>query len=261
VTNSAGAVTSAVATLTVGVTPGISQEPANLVLTQGQSGMFSVVASGTGPVAYQWRFGGTPLNGAGASSYAVSAAISADAGPYDVIVSNPYGSITSTVAQLTVLVPPSLTVQPTNQTVGAGGVVTFQANAIGTSPLSYQWFFNGSALPGAATNTLLLSDVQAGQAGTYSLVVSNAAGFASSSNADLKILVAPSAGAPASSPSGFTISVSSVAGLSYVLEFKNALQDSSWTPTSAWYSGTGGTLVLQDTNSPAGSRFYRIRCQ
>ena len=69
-------------------------------------------------------------------------------GSYAVVVTNTAGSMTSAVAVLTVLVPPSITAQPTNLSVVEGANASFSVTASGTAPLSYQWQFNGAALPG-----------------------------------------------------------------------------------------------------------------
>jgi hypothetical protein len=58
-----------------------------------------------------------------------------------------------------------------------------------------------------------------------------------------------------------TVSFAGVTGLTYTLEYKDALHDSSWTPLPASVSGTDGILSLTDSNTPPASRFYRIRAQ
>ena len=71
---------------------------------------------------------------------------------------------------------PYFQIEPADQTVNAGQTVNFTASAGGTPPLAYQWQFDGTNLAGATTTLLMLANVQAGQAGVYSMVVSNAAG-------------------------------------------------------------------------------------
>jgi hypothetical protein len=93
------------------------------------------------------------------------------------------------------------------------------------------------------------------------VAVTNAAGVATSSAADLKVLVPPSVANPILAGTSVSVPVSSVSGLSYLLEYKIALPDPVWTPASSWLPGTGGALMLQDTNSVTGSRFYRVLCQ
>jgi len=64
----------------------------------------------------------------------------ASAGNFSVVVTSPYGSVTSSIASLIVLVPPSITNQPANIAVTNGGFAGFNVGAYGTAPLSYQWF-------------------------------------------------------------------------------------------------------------------------
>ena len=87
--------------------------------------------------------------------------------------------------------PPAITVQPASQAAIAGTNVTLQVAATGTPPLAFQWSFNRSDLPGAANASLTLPNVQAAQAGTYAVLVTNAYGSALSSNAALTVLVGP----------------------------------------------------------------------
>src|SRR3989475_755271 len=98
-------------------------------VTAGQSATFSVAASGTAPLSYQWRKDGTAISGATSASYTTLATTTADNGAqFTVVVSNIAGSVTSNAATLTVnaaVVPPSITTQPTSQTVTAGQSATF----------------------------------------------------------------------------------------------------------------------------------------
>ena len=105
VTNLAGSVTSVVATLTVIVPPGITTQPQNQTVVLGQNAAFSVVASGTAPLSYQWRFNGTALSGSTSSALALSNVQTNDAGSYSVVVTNLAGSVASVVATLTVTTP------------------------------------------------------------------------------------------------------------------------------------------------------------
>ena len=81
----------------------ITAQPANQTVTVGQTATFSVAASGTPPLTYQWQKNGANISGAGAASYTTSAAASTDSGAmFDVVVSNYAGSVTSTMVTLTV---------------------------------------------------------------------------------------------------------------------------------------------------------------
>jgi len=94
--------------LTVRIPPAIGNQPASLVVTQGQSATFSVTATGDPTLSYQWRFGmpgvtGGDLPGGTNSTLTVTNAQSTNAGNYRVIVSNSVGTTNSVVATLTVL--------------------------------------------------------------------------------------------------------------------------------------------------------------
>jgi pectate lyase len=105
VTNVAGSVTSAAATLTVNaapVPPSITTQPASQTVNAGSSVTFSVVATGTAPLSYQWKFNGGNITGATSSSLTLNNVQSANAGSYTVLVSNSAGSVTSAAATLTV---------------------------------------------------------------------------------------------------------------------------------------------------------------
>lgn len=82
---------------------------------------------------------------------------------------------------------PSIVTQPTNQTVAAGANASFSVVANGSTPLSYQWKFNGTNLAGAMSSALTISNAQPANAGSYSVVITNAYGSITSSNATLVV--------------------------------------------------------------------------
>jgi pectate lyase len=84
-------------------------------------------------------------------------------------------------------VAPAITSHPASQTVVTGGSALFGVIATGTAPLSYQWYKEGSLIPGATTSSLTLSNVQHADAGGYSVVVNNAVGTATSNTATLSV--------------------------------------------------------------------------
>jgi O-glycosyl hydrolase len=81
----------------------------------------------------------------------------------------------------------SITTQPQNQSVAVGSEATFMVAASGTSPLSYQWRFNGATIAGATNTSLRLANAQPSNAGSYSVVVTNAAGSVTSADALLTV--------------------------------------------------------------------------
>jgi hypothetical protein len=193
VTNAYGATNSSEATLTVLLPPGITSNPTNQSVPLGQTALFSVAVSGTEPFAYQWFKDGTNLiAGATVAELSLSNVESDDAGGYSVLVTNAYGATNSSVATLTVLLPPSITTNPINQSVPRGQTALFSVTVSGTEPFAYQWFKNETnVISGATAAVLSLSNVQSNDAGGYSVLVTNAYGATNSSVATLTVLFPP----------------------------------------------------------------------
>lgn len=101
-----------------GTAPVISTQPSSVTVLSGGSASFSVTASGTEPLAYQWNFNTNPIAGATNSTFSLSNVTTGQAGTYTVTVSNPFGSTTSTGATLTVNTPAPT---PPPSTGGGGG--------------------------------------------------------------------------------------------------------------------------------------------
>ena len=189
--------------------PSISVQPQGQTVSQGQSPSFSVLASGSAPLAYQWLFYGTNLPTATASSYTVTNAQPSNAGPYSVIVSNTYGMATSSVATLTVIVPPTITNQPQSQTVDQGTSASFSVSASGTTPFAYQWLFNGTNIAAATASSYTRTNAQPADGGNYSVTVSNSAGSVTSSPAMLTVNQVPTPPSISSQPQNQIVSQSS----------------------------------------------------
>jgi hypothetical protein len=108
VTNPLGATTSATGTLTVTSlfgAPIVTAQPTSLTSFVGANATFSLTATGTAPLTYQWRKDGTPINNATSSTYTVSSVQASDAGSYTCVVSNSAGTAISNAAPLTVSGP------------------------------------------------------------------------------------------------------------------------------------------------------------
>ena len=196
VTNVAGAATSAVATLTIWVPPAISVQPVSRTNLTGTSATFSTIATGTAPLSYQWQLGGAAISGATASSLTLNNVQLSDAGNYAVAITNVAGSLTSSIATLTVWAPPAIATQPQSITNIAGTTATFNVAASGTLPLIYQWQFNGLNIDGATVSTLALNNVQPNVAGNYTIAITNVGGALTSAVASLTIWVPPSISLP-----------------------------------------------------------------
>ena len=127
VTNTAGTVTSAAATLTVtaaAVAPTITTPPANQTVTAGQTATFTVVAGGTAPLSYQWQKSGVNIAGATSVSYTTQVTTTTDSGStFDVVVTNTAGTVTSAAATLTVNAAPTPAIQVNPTSINFGNDV------------------------------------------------------------------------------------------------------------------------------------------
>jgi hypothetical protein len=157
---------------------------------------FTVLALGDEPLAYQWQKDGVNLiddgrvSGASTPSLTITPVLVSDGGGYQVLVTNASGSITSSVAILTPVGPPSISLQPVSRTVPAGTNVSFSVTATGLAALFYQWRFDQTNLSGATNLALSLMDVQSSNAGDYDVVITNVYGAITSSVATLAVLPA-----------------------------------------------------------------------
>ena len=192
VSNPAGSRTSSNAVLKVFVPPKFTVQPASASVTVGRSVSFSVRASGTAPLFYQWWFDGAPITGATGTTFTILRTATNQAGLYRVTVSNYAGLRSSTNAELRVNVPPRLTVQPQSQPAVVGPTnVTFHAEATGTEPLRFQWRRNGANIAGATNASYTLTTITNTSGGNFTVYVANVAGSAVSSNAVLKVFLPP----------------------------------------------------------------------
>ena len=172
--------------------PSILAPPQSQIVSPGATATFTVGAAGP-LLQYLWLFNGAPIKNATNSTLVIPNAQAINAGNYQVIVANPGGSATSPIATLGVgNVGPTITSHPADQSVSAGGSAPFNVTATGTSPLTYQWYYNtNTSLPDATNALLTLTGVTTNSAGKYSCTVANAFGSAGSSNANLSISPVP----------------------------------------------------------------------
>jgi hypothetical protein len=162
----------------------------NQTVALGSNVAFQAEIAGSAPFGYQWFFNGANLPGA-TNPLVIANAGSAQAGTYQLRVTNAVGSTTSSIASLTVIIPPSITTDLLSQTVAVGSNTTFQVAVAGTGPFSYHWIRNGTDLLSATSNPLTLKNVAYQQAGTYQVIVSNSVGSTASSEASLNVLSPP----------------------------------------------------------------------
>lgn len=179
-----GSVTSKAATLTVYAAPVITTQPATQAVCAGSAATFTVAATG-GCLNYQWRKDGVAIAGATSASYTIPVATAANAGSYDVVISN-FCSTVSVAAALTVNAVTVITTQPAAQTVCAGTSASFTVAATGTN-LSYQWRKGGTNITGATNTTYSIPNTTATDAGNYDVVVTGTCGAQTSNAVSLTV--------------------------------------------------------------------------
>ena len=177
---------------TAPVNPVIAYQPASRTNFLADGVNISTVAAGQSlaTLSYQWRKNGVNISNPNGNSnvFNIASAAISDTGNYDVVVSTSFGnSVTSSVAWLWVTnapIPPTITLQPTNQALYYGENATLYIGASGTSP-TYQWFYNDTSIPNATDTSLMVADLEQnnGTLGIYRCDVSNAFGTTRSSNA------------------------------------------------------------------------------
>ena len=260
-----GSITSSIVSLTVNVPAYISAQPQGQPVSVGSNVTFSVTAGGTLPLNYQWLSNSVAIAGATSSNYTIYVTGTNQTGGYSVIITNNFGSVTSSVAALTVLViPPDIASQPTSQTVLGGSNATFSVVASGSPPFGYQWFFNGALLNGQTNSILSLPNVTTNQAGSYSVWVTSPYGSITSHVATLTVGWLPSI---TSQPTNQTLLAGSralmVAGVSGVgpLTFQWQLNGTNLPNNlittiagngTAGFAGDGGIATTGKVNFPYG---------
>jgi parvulin-like peptidyl-prolyl isomerase len=191
VTNRAGNVTSTGAVLTVNAPPAVTSQPTAQAACLGTSVLFTVTATGAAPLSFQWRRDGVDIAGATTALHTIPAVAAEHVGSYTVVVTNACGSVTSAPAALSLNAPAVITAQPQAQTVCVGRPATFTVTATGAAPLGYQWRKDGADIAGATAATYTISAVASGDAGTYTVTVTNICGTVTSAAAALTVATGP----------------------------------------------------------------------
>jgi hypothetical protein len=171
-----------------------------------------------------------------------------------------FGAALSYTQTLPPATAPTITVQPTGQSVSLGGTATFYVLAEGDLPLSFQWRLSGAPILFATNNLLTLTNLQLTNLGPYDVTVSNPSGTIVSkaallqSNAALRINQVQVQG------TNLAISISSQPGLAYMLEYSSNLSGATWTPIST-NTANGPVLNLLGPLTPPPNGFFRVRVE
>ena len=185
------------ATLQLYSLPVFATHPASQSVNVGTNVSFTADASGNPTPTYQWYFNGESIAGKTTNRLDIDLVTVANAGEYYVVATNQFGgsdqinSVRSNTATLTVnAIPPVIAEHPVNQSIKVGSPVTFAVVATGSSP-NYQWQKNGNNIVGATGAIYTIPSVASGDAASYRVVVSNAAGTVVSNAAVLTVLYPP----------------------------------------------------------------------
>ncbi|MBU6401838.1 MAG: immunoglobulin domain-containing protein [Verrucomicrobia bacterium] len=244
--------------------PVITTQPVGQTVNPGDRVTFNVVAT-NGPLSYQWLWGGTPVTGATASSLVLARVQASQAGPYDVIVSNASGSVTSTVAMLVVNISagtPAITSQPQSLVVRAGEVATFGVTATGAAQLQYQWYQGQSGevstpISGATNATFTVASASTNTA--YWVSVSNPLGSVDSGTAFLTVAPTNAAKLGLRLISGLpALSLDGLVGTVYRIEFSTNLASTNWTKIIDLSLPSTPYTYIDSAAENGTLRFYRV---
>jgi uncharacterized repeat protein (TIGR03803 family) len=165
--------------------------PASQTAHVGDTVNLLVGASGDPVILYQWSFDGAAIAEATNQLLSIPNVQTSNQGSYQVVVTNNFGSSTSVVSVLQVLLTPTVTKTSYSSSVAEGSTASFSVTADGQPPLTYQWDFNGVAIALATNSTLSIPYAQSTNSGTYQVFITNAYGNASSQPLPLTVALAP----------------------------------------------------------------------
>ena len=222
--------------------PGASISPAAQAVPPGSTASFRFSTTLPPPLLLLWHRNGVPLPGETNQALVISNVQAADAAQYSVAATQPDLHFTLIPPAAKLSGPIVIIQQPQPRTIPRGSNATFQAVADGLAPLTYQWLLNRVEIAGATNASLLITNAQLAQDGTYSVVVSNSYGFLVSSEAALVVLTRPvitvhPVSQPVPAGGNVTLSVSAE-GNPWPLTFR-------WRRNSSFITN----LVVNDSNS------------
>ena len=277
VTNSVGSATSSPAKLTVISTlPIVITPPQDLIVTNGNTAAFNVLAAGSNPLRYQWYFNttsnspGSLLTGQTNSLLSFTASTNSNGRYFSVVITNTLGKATSSPALLVVVSMPLITTNPQPVTVSAGSTATFSVTALGQN-LFYQWYSNavntaiGTPLAGQTGSTCSFTANTNSNGRYYSVVVTNTFGAVTSSPALLTVQIASGqpkflsfSFIPASSSFSLTV-YNTATSANRLWASTNLARTNFWGVIASNVMAANGLWLFTDTNvvKTNQARFYR----
>jgi hypothetical protein len=218
----------------------VSAPPQSQTVGPGSNVTLALSATGSSPISYTWQFNGNNIPGATNGTLTISGMQSSTAGTYTVVVSNAF-SVESPQAVVSLGSPVAITTPPQNQSAGPGTNVTLSVAATGSTPMSFNWQFDGTNILGATEATLNITNMQASYAGTYTVILSNAFSVVST-QAVVSYVVPPTI---ITQPKSHSISSSSTATVSVAATGSPGL-------SYEWFFNGASTGVTNSTFSISG---------
>jgi len=219
VSNAYGSVISRAVSVKVNAAPNVVESPASRKVARGSRFTLTLGVTGSPALKYQWRMNGANIKGATSPRLTQTGS---QTGTYDCVVTNPFGSDTSLPCVITVEDAPIISRLPTLAVAALGASFQYNAAATGSATLSYEWRRNNMPLAGQTSSLLSLTNVQAADAGTYTVVVSNDVGTRTSTPMRLSIVTGVSITTPpqdltvhAFDPASFSVTAAGAGPLRY----------------------------------------------
>ncbi len=225
----------------------VTGQPTGGDLCNGSSFDLSVAVSGTGPIMYEWRRNGIPVPGADAATFSATLA-----GTYDCQVTNVCGSVFSSAAVINLLNPIVISEPPQSREVCFGSLLELSVGATGTAPLSYSWSKDGEAIPGADGAIYSVPEAAFGDAGGYTVTVTNSCGSETTSEIVVDVLPATSI---VDQPNDQNAQEGESVVLSVVAEGTGPFEY-QWFRDDNPLAGATGAVLLIDPASPSDSGTY-----
>jgi hypothetical protein len=172
----------------------LTASPSNNVFA-GATVTLSATVYGLGPFQYQWQSNGVNLAGATSATVVFTNVQVGNSASYDVVVGDSSGTNQSSTLVLKVN-PASAPIfsqepAPASITSYVNGLATFTSVVNGSPPIALQWELDGTNVPGQTAASLTLPNLQTNEAGTYTLLASNALGTNLSTSVTLAVLPPP----------------------------------------------------------------------
>jgi len=204
--------------------PYVVQQPQDTSVIAGNPFTLTATAIGQGPLTFQWTRNGVPLadddriSGSHTLTLQINNAVAGDAGEYRLVVTNALGGRASRAAEVAVITRPVITTHPQSITAAPDEEVVLSVAADGAS-LSYQWFKNGTLMPGETNASLVIASAAAGDAGVYTVEVTNLAGSVPSRPAAISISSPPGGSLNLTWNTAFNSNVPELRATTVVLQF------------------------------------------